>query len=475
MRNAPESPVGACPRAGSLFRGESGPVAPLGCATGSGGVGRSDDPLYTGAPAGPLQALAILIPAQQEAVEPMDKAELLSQFTAKVDEFARYQAFIDKAQAQAERFAPEVVAKVISSNQEKSLSVVSDLIPLTADVVDVVSGLHASRVEIETASSESNLRMQELELRLAIGELDESAFEQESADLKVELDQAQERIVAIQAEVESFSQALDRWSELGVKAGVLQGPVEVPEPQAEQPEPEPEPAPVDPVSDSPSDEDLSVEELAAELAADDAFEVDVDIVGSSDIVEIAVDGSDDDLVMEADDDAGIHVERVSVKDDVSAVFLEAGGSNDDSDDAETRNEEVLLADDVLAADDGGLEILGDDEPLELEGADEPINEIKPRRAVLLQAENTVDEQVHTVAKDVITIGRGRDNDIQVRNDSKVSRHHCKVYRRGPNYYIEDNKSANGSLVNGELITERRLFGGEEIIVGETFFRFRIMD
>ncbi len=44
-----------------------------------------------------------------------------------------------------------------------------------------------------------------------------------------------------------------------------------------------------------------------------------------------------------------------------------------------------------------------------------------------------------------------------------------------NFYIEDNKSSNGSLVNGELITERRLFGGEEVIIGETFFRFRIMD
>jgi hypothetical protein len=26
-----------------------------------------------------------------------------------------------------------------------------------------------------------------------------------------------------------------------------------------------------------------------------------------------------------------------------------------------------------------------------------------------------------------------------------------------------------------LITDRRLFGGEEIVVGETYFRFRIME
>ena len=30
------------------------------------------------------------------------------------------------------------------------------------------------------------------------------------------------------------------------------------------------------------------------------------------------------------------------------------------------------------------------------------------------------------------------------------------------------------MVNGELISERRLFGGEELVIGETFFRFRVM-
>ena len=57
----------------------------------------------------------------------------------------------------------------------------------------------------------------------------------------------------------------------------------------------------------------------------------------------------------------------------------------------------------------------------------------------------------------------------------MSRYHCKLFRRGNNFYVEDIKSSNGTLVNGELITDRRLFGGEEIVVGETYFRFRIME
>jgi hypothetical protein len=97
-----------------------------------------------------------------------------------------------------------------------------------------------------------------------------------------------------------------------------------------------------------------------------------------------------------------------------------------------------------------------------------------RNALLLYQEGTVEEQVYPFSSDVLTIGRGRDNDIQIKDDSKVSRFHCKLFRRGVNFYIEDNKSSNGTIVNGARVAERRLFGGEEIIIGETFFRFRIM-
>ena len=77
------------------------------------------------------------------------------------------------------------------------------------------------------------------------------------------------------------------------------------------------------------------------------------------------------------------------------------------------------------------------------------------------------------------IGRGRASDgkacdVQIKNDAKVSRHRT-IVQTEDRFRVEDNKSANGTLVNGELVTERRLFGGEEVIIGETFFRFRVLD
>ncbi|MFK7928376.1 MAG: FHA domain-containing protein [Myxococcota bacterium] len=413
----------------------------------------------------------------------MDKAELLSEFQAKVDEFARYQEFIAKAEAQAERFAPEVVQKVISTNRDKSLSVVEALIPLTADLEEITAGLESEKASITEATSSSQMAVQELELRLAIGELEQDAFDEEAASLKAELEEASVKIDAIDADLVSFNASLERWTLLGTEAGVLAPPTEADDADGEgQADLE-----VDDFDDAleldealelggadvldSADEVLSMQ---GDLDEPSGFDEDEDLIlgdADDDIVEIVMDDDSDDLAMEEVDvdgeGSGVHAEIVSVQDDMSVVF-------EDQEDHETKQEEVLLADDVLPADDDDLDILGEDEPLELDSADSGAD-LKPRRAVLLYAESSPEEQVHPVTKDVVSIGRGRDNDIQVRNDSKVSRYHCKIYRRGPNYYIEDNKSANGSLVNGELITERRLFGGEEIIVGETFFRFRILD
>ena len=101
--------------------------------------------------------------------------------------------------------------------------------------------------------------------------------------------------------------------------------------------------------------------------------------------------------------------------------------------------------------------------------------IKERhQALLIYQEGTAEEQIYPFTDDVLTIGRGRDNDIQIKNDARVSRFHCRLFRRSASIFIEDNKSAHGTLVNGALITERRLLGGEELFIGETVFRFRVV-
>jgi predicted component of type VI protein secretion system len=70
----------------------------------------------------------------------------------------------------------------------------------------------------------------------------------------------------------------------------------------------------------------------------------------------------------------------------------------------------------------------------------------------------------------IVIGRGPGLAIRP-PDAKISREHSKVYRQGDDFVVVDLNSRNGTLVNDAPITKRVLHHGDEILVGETRFRF----
>lgn len=63
-------------------------------------------------------------------------------------------------------------------------------------------------------------------------------------------------------------------------------------------------------------------------------------------------------------------------------------------------------------------------------------------------------------------------------EAKVSRRHARITRRGEQYFIEDLGSTNGTFVNRgrRLLPGDRqpLSDGDEIIIGKTFLRFRIV-
>lgn len=361
----------------------------------------------------------------------MDKAELLSTFKGHVEHFERYQGFIEKARKSGGKFAAAVVEKVITDNEAKTVEVVAILAPLQLDMDAVIAELGAQRQKIIDGRQDSEFKLQELELRREIGDLSEQEFALEAAEFKAVVDSTDAKVTEIDAESEEFEALVKRWRDLAERAGVFEeGFGEVAVAAAPAPVPEPEIEIPDDEEDEPEEEDGP-----------------------------AIDEDDD----EEDDEP-----EIDIGDD------EPMGSGLVSDDG------GIGGDDVFGEADGGdfeigdLDILPDDDDLDLDqGGDDGSSE--SRRAVLLYQEGTAEEQIYPFNGEVMSLGRGRDNDVQVKNDSKVSRYHCKLYRRGPNFYIEDNKSANGSLVNGELITERRLFGGEEVIIGETFFRFRILD
>ncbi|MFO7821984.1 MAG: PEGA domain-containing protein [Lentisphaeria bacterium] len=71
-------------------------------------------------------------------------------------------------------------------------------------------------------------------------------------------------------------------------------------------------------------------------------------------------------------------------------------------------------------------------------------------------------RIVNINDDNMTIGRGEDNSLVLRADG-ISRHHCRLYRRDSDWFIEDLGSTNGVVVNGVKITEpRKLNKGDRL-------------
>ncbi len=79
---------------------------------------------------------------------------------------------------------------------------------------------------------------------------------------------------------------------------------------------------------------------------------------------------------------------------------------------------------------------------------------------IILTEGTMSGRSFVIDENTVFIGRSFKSDIQI-NDNAISRKHLKVFRIGKRFFIEDLKSTNGTLINGEPIAS-----GESYEVGE---------
>jgi uncharacterized RDD family membrane protein YckC len=77
----------------------------------------------------------------------------------------------------------------------------------------------------------------------------------------------------------------------------------------------------------------------------------------------------------------------------------------------------------------------------------------------------------SLARTLISIGRDPGNDV-VLPDAMVSRRHAVIEFRGAQYFIRDCNSSNGSLVNGDRVSERNLRDGDLVAIGTARMLFR---
>lgn len=77
---------------------------------------------------------------------------------------------------------------------------------------------------------------------------------------------------------------------------------------------------------------------------------------------------------------------------------------------------------------------------------------------------------HVFDKDILSIGRARDNDVVIENLS-VSRNHTRIRRQDGKWILTDLNSANGTLVNSVRVTKTELVHDDQIQIGKHILHF----
>lgn len=105
---------------------------------------------------------------------------------------------------------------------------------------------------------------------------------------------------------------------------------------------------------------------------------------------------------------------------------------------------------------------------------------KERRPALVSLRGELLAVPIPLERDDVTIGRALEADVRL-NDFRTSRLHARIRReldpvtQETFHQIVDLGSTNGTLVNGEIITEVVLQDGDKIEIGDHLFRFDMLD
>jgi len=106
---------------------------------------------------------------------------------------------------------------------------------------------------------------------------------------------------------------------------------------------------------------------------------------------------------------------------------------------------------------------------ELERAAFSVSAPVPGRYLAIQSgANLVALPLHSGA--VTRIGRGLSADVHI-DDASVSRRHARIVERSGRAWLLDDRSMNGTWVNGKRVDAAILTNGDEIVLGRVTLRF----
>jgi hypothetical protein len=405
--------------------------------------------------------------------------------STKLEAAARFAEWAAAANAHRADFQPDVVIAVIAGYVDKFDAVLPELLEAAEEATQAADNLSGAVSDMEATAASVESQIDELKLRHVIGELDVEAFEKAQEDVRAGLDM--DKLDATRKSMAEISELLEELARVQASmdssragqsaAAAAAAPSAEPEPLAEpepeplaepepeplaepepeplaEPEPEPEPEPaLDLEADFQAatadlDDEMGSSLISDDFSVDGTLGVDSLLSGTGEILEVPAEAASPD----GDGDVwDVDMSDFSPADESAAVEVMP--------EVEVSEEEQH---DVMAT--GMVDAQPD---LDLPPAADDMDAPPGEGTRLVVTSPGADAVVYPFNGEVMSLGRGRNNDVQIKNDGKISRYHCRIFRRGDEYVVEDNKSSNGTLVNGKLVTRQRLDGGEQVQVGET--------
>ncbi len=83
------------------------------------------------------------------------------------------------------------------------------------------------------------------------------------------------------------------------------------------------------------------------------------------------------------------------------------------------------------------------------------------------------DETFALTSDVVHVGRGIAADVRL-DDHTVSARHAILVARGERLRILDDRSTNGTIVNGRRVDEAELRDGDVVVLGRVVLTYRIV-
>ncbi|MBN2383880.1 FHA domain-containing protein [bacterium] len=316
-----------------------------------------------------------------------------------------------KVKSTKSKFSEKVYKKVSSEYESNIKSYKKKVGPLFEKLNGEMAEFVAQQTQITPMLEQISEKLEELELRFIAGEVDETEYNSKKEEFGPQVKEINDKMAILNENIRVYSDFLGT-----------------------------EPSEIEHVEPTPSpDEEHDHEE---------GFEEEPE--GPAQPVE----GASDDL------------------DSWQETSADADEENDDSEDAADDSAEEERDLDQTLEESYEQDLSARSERDENTPAEIDADDLRPHIVVI---EGDSEQAEFQLSMDVLTIGRGPDNDIQLANDTSVSRHHSRISYENGEYIITDLDSSNGTFVNGERVTQMPLADNDEVSIGQTILLFKLQD